>query len=108
MSSSALAKRLGVPRTRIDRIVKGQISITPDTAFRLAKAFKAMPYYWMNMQTSYDLALAGTTVGVSDIQSLDTTPQVKIVGYHYTVCGPVPGGLDGETDANAAHPVGLA
>ena len=29
------------------------------------------PLYWMNMQTSYDLALTGATVDVSDIQSLD-------------------------------------
>ena len=71
MSAGALAKKLGVPRTRIERIVKNQTSITPDTAFRLAKAFKTTPLYWMNMQTSYDLALAGATVDVSDIQSLD-------------------------------------
>ena len=71
MSAGALAKKLGVPRTRIERIVKGQTSITPDTAFRLAKAFKTTPLYWMNMQTSYDLALAGATVDVSAIQSLD-------------------------------------
>ena len=39
MSAGALAKNLGVPRTRVERIVKGRTSITPDTAFRLAKAF---------------------------------------------------------------------
>ena len=71
MSAGALAKNLGVPRTRVERIVKGRTSITPDTAFRLAKAFQTTPLYWMNMQTSYDLALAGATVDVSDIQSLN-------------------------------------
>ena len=71
MSAGALAKVLGVPRTRIERIVKGQTSVTPDTAFRLAKAFKTTPHYWMNMQMSYDLARAGATIDVSDIQPLD-------------------------------------
>ena len=71
MSAGALAKILGVPRTRIERIVKGQTSVTPDTAFRLAKAFKTTPHYWMNMQMSYDLARAGATIDVSDIQPLD-------------------------------------
>ena len=71
MSAGALAKELGVPRTRIERIVKGQTSMTPDTAFRLAKIFRTSPLYWMNMQTSYDLAMASATVNVSDIKPLD-------------------------------------
>ena len=72
MSAGALAKKLGGPRTRIDRIVKCQTSVTPDTAFRLAKAFKTTPHYWMNMQMSYDLAQAGAMIDVSHIQPLDT------------------------------------
>ena len=72
MSAGALAKKLGVPRTRIERIVKCQTSVTPDTAFRLAKAFKTTPHYWMNMQMSYDLAQAGAMIDVSHIQPLDT------------------------------------
>ena len=55
MSAGALARRLGVPRTRIERIVTGQTGITPDTALRLAKAFDTTPQFWLNMQTSYDL-----------------------------------------------------
>ena len=72
MSAGALAKKLGVPRTRIERIVKGQTSMTPDTAFRLAKVFRTTPLYWMNMQTNYDLTMASATVDVSDIQPLDS------------------------------------
>ena len=71
LSAGALAKKLGVPRTRIERVVKGRTSITPDTAFRLARAFKTTPHYWMNMQMSYDLARAGAIIDVSDIQPLD-------------------------------------
>ena len=71
MSAGALAKELGVPRTRIERIVKGQTSMTPDTAFRLARIFRTSPLYWMNMQTSYDLAMASATVDVSGIKPLD-------------------------------------
>ena len=71
MSAGALAKELGVPRTRIERIIEGQASMTPDTAIRLAKAFGTSPLYWMNMQTSYDLAMANATLDVSDIKPLD-------------------------------------
>ena len=57
MSAGALARRLGVPRTRIERIVTGQTGITPDTALRLAKAFDTTPQFWLNMQTSHDLKI---------------------------------------------------
>lgn len=39
LSAGALAKALGVPRTRIERIVKEQMGISADTALRLAKYF---------------------------------------------------------------------
>jgi addiction module HigA family antidote len=55
MSAGALAKALGVPRTRIERIVKEEIGITPDTALRLAKFFDTTPQFWMNLQQSYEL-----------------------------------------------------
>ncbi len=39
MSAGSLARKLHVPRTRIERLVKGQTALTPDTALRLAKFF---------------------------------------------------------------------
>lgn len=55
MSAGALAKRLLVPRTRIERIVAGQTGITADTALRLARFFNTTPQFWMNLQTAFDL-----------------------------------------------------
>lgn len=57
LSAGALAKALGVPRTRIERIVKEQMGISADTALRLAKYFDTTPNVWLNLQTSYDLAV---------------------------------------------------
>ena len=58
MGAIAFARRLDVPRTRIERLVKGVTSVTPDTALRLARAFNTTPAYWMNMQTNYDMSIA--------------------------------------------------
>lgn len=58
MSAGALAKRLNVPRTRIERIATEQTAITPDTALRLGRFFDTTPQFWMNLQTSYDLKIA--------------------------------------------------
>ena len=66
----AFARRLNVPRTRIERLLKGVTSVTPDTALRLARAFNTTPAYWMNMQTNYDMAVASKEVDVSGIEPL--------------------------------------
>ena len=70
LSAISLAKRLGVPRTRIERLVKGRTAMTPDTALRLARAFGTTPEYWINMQTAFDMAEAAKTVDVSGIDPI--------------------------------------
>lgn len=70
MGAIAFARRLGVPRTRIERLIKGTTGITPDTALRLARAFSTTPAYWMNLQTNYDMAIARKKVDVSGIEPL--------------------------------------
>lgn len=59
LSAGELARALGVPRTRIERIVKEQMGISADTALRLAKYFDTTPNIWLNLQTSYELAVEG-------------------------------------------------
>ena len=55
MSAGALAKKLNLPRTRIERIVKEEVGITPDTALRLARYFGNSPEFWLNLQAAFDL-----------------------------------------------------
>ena len=71
MSAIALAKRLNVPRTRIERLVKGETSLTVDTAMRLARFFGNTPEFWMNLQRAYDLARARETVDLTNITPLE-------------------------------------
>ncbi|MFC3703808.1 HigA family addiction module antitoxin [Devosia honganensis] len=56
MSAGLLARRLHVPRTRIERIVARTHPVTTNTALRLARFFDTTPDYWMNLQVAYDLA----------------------------------------------------
>ena len=55
MSVNALAIALRVPATRIGAIVKGERSVTADTALRLARFFDTSPEFWMNLQAMHDL-----------------------------------------------------
>ena len=70
MSAIELASRLHVPRTRIERLVKGRTALTVDTAIRLSAFFGDTPEFWMNLQRSYDLVRARGSVDVSDIVPL--------------------------------------
>jgi len=58
LSARALARELHVPANRITEIIKGERSITADTALRLAHRFGGQAEFWMNLQTAYDLEIA--------------------------------------------------
>lgn len=52
------AKQLNIPIQRINNLINGKRGISPETAWLLAKAFKMSPEFWMNLQSTYDLAAA--------------------------------------------------
>lgn len=57
LSQYRLAKDISVPARRINEIVHGKRSISPDTALRLARYFGMSERFWLNLQTRYDLEL---------------------------------------------------
>ncbi len=63
VSATELARALRVPPNRVTRIIRGQQSITADTALRLAHWFGSSAQYWLNLQRNYDLALAERAIG---------------------------------------------
>ena len=67
MKAPTLARHLGVPRTRIERLLRGETALSADTAMRLAAFFRTTPEHWMNLQRAWDLARARETVDVSGI-----------------------------------------
>ena len=52
------AARLGVPRTRIERLVAGETRMTADTALRLERLFGTSAEFWLGLQAKHDLILA--------------------------------------------------
>ena len=63
LSAGALARKMDVPRTRIERIAEEKTGITADTALRLSKALGTTPQLWLNLQTDYDLQMALRALG---------------------------------------------
>jgi addiction module HigA family antidote len=58
LSVNALSRAVGVPRTRLNDIVRGRRGITADTAMRLARFFRISARFWMNLQSHYELEVA--------------------------------------------------
>jgi addiction module HigA family antidote len=63
LSPGALAKAMGVPRTRVERIAAETSGITADTALRLGKALGTSTELWLNLQTRYDVETAERAIG---------------------------------------------
>lgn len=55
LTQGELADRMGVPRRRVNEIIRNRRAITPDTAIRLARVFNVTPEYWLNLQMRSDL-----------------------------------------------------
>jgi addiction module HigA family antidote len=53
-----VAAKIGVPRTRIERLAQQTTAMTADTALRLGRLFGVSAAFWMNIQTRYDLERA--------------------------------------------------
>jgi len=69
MTPYALAAKLRVPRTRIERLMREETAVTPDTALRLARYFGTSPEFWLGIQSRFDVETARKTVG-ADIAAI--------------------------------------
>ena len=58
----AVAKAIGVPRTRIERLAREDTPLTADTALRLSRYFGATAAFWMGLQAQYDLEIASDRI----------------------------------------------
>lgn len=63
ISQYRLAKDIGVPPIRISQIIRGERSITVDTAMRLARYFGTSAAVWLRLQVRYDLESAQASLG---------------------------------------------
>lgn len=50
-----LSKEIHVPQTRLSEIIRGNRSITADTAMRLSIFFNNSPKFWLGLQNDFDL-----------------------------------------------------
>lgn len=55
ITQSAFAVRLGISFPRLNEIIRGKRSVTPDTALRLAHVLGMSADFWLGLQQDWDL-----------------------------------------------------
>ena len=65
MSQVKLAKKSGIPVSRINTMISGKRGVTAKTAWLLSDVFKNSPEFWMNLQVGYDLYKARLKISVA-------------------------------------------
>lgn len=63
ISQYRLAKDIGVPAMRINKIVRKERGISADTALRLARYFNMTVEFWTGIQTHYEIEKAKMSLG---------------------------------------------
>jgi len=69
LSAYGAARRMHVPRTRIERLARGETPVTVDTALRLGRLFGTTAQFWLSLQNAYDLELE-TPADIAAIQPI--------------------------------------
>jgi antitoxin HigA-1 len=62
-----------VPPNRVTQIIHGRRGVTGDTALRLGHWFGTSAQFWLNLQSAYDIRVAGEKAG-QEIAQLPTRP----------------------------------
>ncbi len=74
MSAGTLARKLGLPRSRIERIIREEIGLSADTALRLARYFRTTPDFWMNFQQAYEIE-TGRARLAAELDAIEPMPE---------------------------------
>jgi addiction module HigA family antidote len=57
LTQTALAERMGVPVEQVGKLIAGECGVTAEIAELLSKALGTSAEFWVNLQTSFDLAV---------------------------------------------------
>lgn len=70
LTQKALATYIGIPVQRINEIVRGKRSVSPETAWLFSEAFSTSPEFWLNLQATHDLSLHKPTTHIQPLVAI--------------------------------------
>ena len=75
ISQAQFARAIGVSPMRVSHVVNGTRPVTAELALLFGRALGQSPQYWLNLQTTYDLKIAGATMS----RQLKAVPELSRV-----------------------------
>jgi len=63
VSQAEFDRATGLSPKRVSHVIKGARPVTAELALLFARAFDQSPQYWLNLQASFDLKTAETSIG---------------------------------------------
>jgi addiction module HigA family antidote len=75
ISQAQFARAIGVSPMRVSHVVNGSRPVTAELALLFGRALGQSPQYWLNLQTAYDLKIAGAAMS----KQLKTVPELSRV-----------------------------
>jgi antitoxin HigA-1 len=78
LSLTDAAKRLGVTRQTLSRVINGRTSLSPEMAVRVSKAFGSTVEHWMRMQMAYDLTVIEKTAKSIKVKRFPEVQQLAV------------------------------
>lgn len=70
ITQTKLAQKMGVSYPRLNEIIKGRRSVTPDTALRLSQVLGMSADFWLGLQQDWDLWHAMNSPAAVEIKRL--------------------------------------
>jgi antitoxin HigA-1 len=75
LSSYKLAKELAVTAPSINEIVRRRRAVSAEMALRLSRYFGTSAQLWLNLQSQYDLEVAGRRIGKRLERAINPIPR---------------------------------
>jgi addiction module HigA family antidote len=89
LTQTKLAQRLGVSYPRLNEIIKGRRSVTPDTALRLSHVLGMSADFWLDLQQDWDLWHAMNSPQAVEIKRLKPIKIEKVALFREKILEPV-------------------
>ena len=70
LSQTELSEKLGVSYPRVNELIHGKRSVTPDTALRLEQLFGMEAQFWLNLQLAWDLYQVSHSPSAKEIRKI--------------------------------------
>lgn len=71
MTQREAAERLRISYPRMNEIINGKRSVTPDTALRFARLTGTEPDFWLNLQQALDLWDAMHSDAAAEVEAIE-------------------------------------